>query len=60
MAQVKVGLRTIVGNKAFTVLIGVKSSGIYIYVGIQLLNSNRVSSCLKQLGERSRDYSFSQ
>ena len=37
MAQIQVGLRAVVGDEDFAVLIGAHGAGIHVQIGIQLL-----------------------
>ena len=49
VAQVEVGLKTILGDIAFAVLVGVQRPGIDVDVGVELLNRDLVATCLQQL-----------
>ena len=46
MAQIKVGFGTIVSDIAFTVLIGIEGTWVYINLRIEFLYGDSESSCL--------------
>ena len=50
VAQVKVGLGTVLGDVALSVLIGIQRTRINIKVGVKLLNGHRITTCLQELG----------
>ena len=49
MAQIEIRLATVVRDVAFTMLIGIQCTGIYIDVRIHLLDGHLITSCLKEL-----------
>ena len=51
VAQVKVGLGTVLGDVALSVLIGIQRTRINIEVGVKLLNGHRITTCLQELGQ---------
>ena len=51
VSQVKVGLGAVVGNIALSVLVGIERSGVYVDVGVELLDCNPETSGLQQLGQ---------
>ena len=60
VTEVQVGLRTVVGDIAFAVLVGVQGSGIHIDVGIELLDRDTQSPALEQFGDGCGKYSLAQ
>jgi|GEM_PF-3859501 len=60
VAQVKVCFGSVFGHVAFSVLIGIERSGIYVYVGVKFLDSDAQASCLKEFCERCGNDAFAQ
>ena len=60
MPQVQVGLRSVIGHIALTVFIGVKRTGVYINIGIELLDGDLKAPGLQQFAQRSRNDAFSE
>ena len=60
MPQIKICFSTILGYKAFSMLIGIECSGINIDIGIKFLNGHFQSSRLQQLCKGGCNNSFSQ
>ena len=59
MAEVKIRLRPVIGDVALAVFIGIQRAWIDIDVWVELLNGDRITACLQQLGQRGRDDAFS-
>ena len=49
VTEVKVGLHTVSGHVALTVLVRVEGTGVDVYVRVELLNRNLVAASLQQL-----------
>ena len=47
VAKVQVRLGAVIGHVALAVLVGIKRAGIYVYVGVKLLDSNPQTSGLQ-------------
>lgn len=60
MAQIEVGFSAIVGNIALPVFVRIKRSGVYINVGIELLDGHLKAAGLQKLAQRGGNDSFSQ
>ena len=60
VSKVKVSLCAVVGDIAFSVLVGVERAGIHIQVRIELLDCYSETSGLKKFGKRCRDDAFSE
>ena len=58
--QIEVGLRTVFGDVALAVLVGVERPGIDVDVRVELLNGHRIAARLQQAGDRCRDDAFAQ
>ena len=58
--QIEVGLRTVFGDVALAVLVGVERPGINVDVRVELLDGHRIAACLQQAGDRCRDDAFAQ
>lgn len=60
MPQVQVSLGAVNGNVTLAVLVWVEGAGINVDIRIQLLDGDRITSCLQQLGEGGRNYTLAQ
>ena len=60
MAEIKIGLRAILGDIDFTMLVRAHSAGIYIDVGVQLLCRNLQSSRFQKTSQGRCCYSLAQ
>ena len=60
MAQVKIGLRTVIGDKDFAVLNRIHGAGVNVDVGVEFLHGHFVASGLQQTAKGSCRNSFSQ
>ncbi len=60
MAQVKIGFRTVIGDKHFTMLEGVHGSRVDIYIRIEFLNGHGQPPAFQKHSDGSRCQSFSQ
>jgi hypothetical protein len=47
MAQVEIGLKTVLGHIALPMLVWIKSSRVDVYIGVELLDGNLITACLK-------------
>ena len=48
MAEVEIGLGTIVGDVNFAMLIGAHGARIYVEIGVELTQTDLESACLQQ------------
>ena len=60
VAQVEVGLCTIIRHIALAVLIGVEGARIHVDIGIEFLDGHPQTACLKKLGQTGRNNAFAQ
>ena len=60
MTQVKIGLRTVIGDKDFAVLNRIHGAGVNVDVGVEFLHGHFVASGLQQTAKGSCRNSFSQ
>ena len=60
VTKVKVGLRTVIGNENFSVLIGRHSAGVNVYVWVKLLDSYLIAALFEKSAERSGGNTFAE
>ncbi len=60
VAEIEIGLRAVIGDKHFAVLIRAHRAGINVQVGIALLEGDFEAAAFEQTAHRSRCYAFSE
>ena len=60
MAEVEIGLGTVVGDEDLTVLVGAHRAGIDVEIGIELAKAGRVAAGLQQRREGGRGQPFAE
>ena len=60
MSQIEVCLGPVNSNVTLSVFERIECAGVNINIWIEFLNSNSITTCLKQLTQRCRNYTFTQ
>lgn len=60
MTKIEVGFGSVIGHVALPMFVGVQGSGVYINIGIKLLDGYRKPPGLKEFTQGGRDNAFSQ